>query len=191
MKPSFQNGNKCLKKITAENPTIAQEIQRRFQNKLPEGVIDALSTFAIGRDKDMATRKFSEKCINSVAPLMPEFVGGSADLTPSNNTRPKDTVDFQKDTPQGRYVRFGVCEHGMVAVSVGIFEYGGMRPYGATFLTFFGYCAGAIRVSALTVSKMEIIYIFTHDSIGLGEDGTTHQPIAMHANEYIYQYISK
>jgi len=162
-------------KFTAENPTIAQEIQRRFQNKLPEGVIEALPTFVIGQDKDMATRKFSEKCINAIAPLMPEFVGGSADLTPSNNTRPKDAIDFQKDTPQGRYIRFGVREHGMVAVSVGLFAYGGMRPYCATFLTFFGYCAGAIRVSAL--SKMGLIYVFTHDSIGLGEDGPTHQPI--------------
>jgi len=162
-------------KFTAENPATAQEIQRRFQGQLPTGVTEALPTFTIGQDKDMATRKFSEQCINAVSPLMPEFVGGSADLTPSNNTRPKHAVDYQKDTPEGRYFRFGIREHAMVAITNGMFAYGGMRPYCATFLTFFGYCAGAVRLSAL--SKFGVIFVFTHDSIGLGEDGPTHQPI--------------
>lgn len=166
---------KMYDKFTAENPVVAQEIQRRFQGKLPEGITDKLPTFTVGEDKDLATRKFSEACINAVSPNMPEFIGGSADLTPSNNTLPKNVGDYQKDTPAGRYFRFGIREHGMVAICNGMFAYGGMRPYCATFLTFFGYCVGAIRISAL--SKFGVIFVFTHDSIGLGEDGPTHQPI--------------
>lgn len=162
-------------KVAAADPAKAQEIQRRFQGQLPEGIVNQMPTFTIGQDKDLATRKFSEGCINAIAPLLPDFIGGSADLTPSNNTRPKNAVDFQKDTPEGRYIRFGIREHAMGAICNGIFAYGGMRPYCATFLTFYGYMAGAVRLSAL--SKMGIIYIFTHDSIGLGEDGPTHQPI--------------
>jgi transketolase len=159
----------------ASFPEKAQELQRRFQGKLPENLVDALPKFTIGQDKDLATRKFSEQCINAVAPLLPEWMGGSADLTPSNCTRPKNAVDYQKATPHGKYIRFGVREHAMAAICNGLFAYGGMRPYCATFLTFFGYCVGAIRLSAL--SKFGVMYIFTHDSIGLGEDGPTHQPI--------------
>jgi transketolase len=159
----------------ASFPDKAQEIQRRFAGKLPEGVFAAMPKFTIGQDKDNATRKFSEQCINAVAPYLPEFVGGSADLTPSNNTRSKIAVDYQKETPKGNYFRFGVREHGMAAVCNGMFAYGGLRPFCATFLTFAGYCLGAIRLSAL--SQFGIIYVFTHDSIGLGEDGPTHQPI--------------
>jgi len=162
-------------KFTKANPGKAEEITRRFKGELPAGAVDALPSFTIGKDKDLATRKFSEKCINSVSPVMPEFVGGSADLTPSNNTRPKVITDFQKDTPEGRYFRFGIREHGMVAICNGMYAYGGLRPYCATFLTFFGYAIGAIRLSAL--SKFGIVFVFTHDSIGLGEDGPTHQPI--------------
>ena len=162
-------------KYQEEFPEKAQEIQRRFARQLPEGWVDTLPKFTIGQDKDMATRKMSEMCLNALEPILPEFVGGSADLTPSNLTRPKHAVDFQKDTRHGRYFRFGIREHGMAAISNGIFAYGGLRPYCATFLTFFGYCAGAVRLSAL--SKFGVIYIFTHDSIGLGEDGPTHQPI--------------
>jgi len=106
---------------------------------------------------------------------MPELIGGSADLTPSNLTNYKDLVDFQKDTPEGRYFRFGVREHGMVAVCNGMFAYGGLRPYCATFLVFTSYCMGAIRLSAL--SRFGIVFVMTHDSVGLGEDGPTHQPV--------------
>ncbi|KAL3936558.1 MAG: hypothetical protein SGARI_002503 [Bacillariaceae sp.] len=159
----------------SEFPEKAQEIQRRFAGKLPEGLFDDLPKFVIGQDKDLATRKFSEQCINAVVPNLPEFIGGSADLTPSNCTRPKNAVDYQKDTPGGKYLRFGIREHAMAAICNGMFAYGGMRPYCATFMTFAGYCMGAIRLSAL--SKFGVIYVFTHDSIGLGEDGPTHQPI--------------
>jgi transketolase len=159
----------------ASFPEKAQEIQRRFAGKLPEGLFDKLPKFVIGQDKDNATRKFNEQCINALSPNLPEFIGGSADLTPSNLTRPKNAVDYQKETPEGKYLRFGIREHAMSAICNGLFAYGGMRPYCATFLTFAGYCMGAIRLSAL--SKFGVIYVFTHDSIGLGEDGPTHQPI--------------
>jgi transketolase len=164
-----------MTRYQAEFPEKAQEIQRRMAGQLPEGWDADLPKFTIGQDKDMATRKFSEQCINAFAPRIPEMVGGSADLTPSNLTRFKNAVDYQKDSPEGRYIRFGVREHGMAAISNGMFAYGGMRPFCATFLTFMGYMIGAVRLSAL--SQFGIIYVMTHDSIGLGEDGPTHQPI--------------
>lgn len=159
----------------AANPEKAQEIQRRFAGQLPEDAFDLLPKFVVGEDKDMATRKFSEKCINALVPKLPEMVGGSADLTPSNCTYPKGAKDYQKSSPDGKYIRFGVREHGMAAICNGLFAYGGLRPYCATFMTFVGYAMGSVRVSAL--SRFGIIYVFTHDSIGLGEDGPTHQPI--------------
>lgn len=162
-------------KYAAAHPDKAAEISRRFANKLPEGLLDKLPTFNYGVDKDAATRKYSQQVLSALAPSMPELMGGSADLTPSNLTNYEAVVDFQKESPQGRYLRFGVREHGMVAISNGIFAHGGIRPYCATFLTFVGYCAGAIRLSAL--SKFGVIFIMTHDSIGLGEDGPTHQPV--------------
>ena len=160
---------------TAAHPEKAAELSRRMAGKLPDGIFDNLPSFTIGKDKDLATRKFSEKCLNAVCPLLEEMVGGSADLTPSNCTHFKGATDFQKDSPEGRYLRFGVREHAMGAVSNGIFAYGGLRPFCATFLTFVGYMIGAIRLSAL--SRFGVLYIMTHDSIGLGEDGPTHQPI--------------
>lgn len=115
--------------------------------------------------------------INALAPIMPELVGGSADLTPSNKTHFKGAVDFQKETPAGRYIRFGVREHAMAAICNGITAYGAHVPYAGTFLNFIGYAMGAVRLSAL--SHLRVMYVATHDSIGLGEDGPTHQPIEM------------
>ena len=157
------------------HPEKAAELERRFNHELPPGVLDKLPKFTYGVDKDLATRQFSEACINALAPHLEELVGGSADLTGSNLTQIKSSGDFQKETPQGRYFRFGVREHAMAALSNGMFAYGGLRPFCATFLVFVGYCVGAIRLSAL--SKLGVIYIMTHDSIGLGEDGPTHQPV--------------
>ena len=160
-----------------EYPDRAGEISRRFAFKLPEGIFNKLPQPVFGKDKDLATRKHSQNCLAAIGPSMPELLGGSADLTPSNLTRYPGLVDFQKDasTHAGRYFRFGVREHAMVAASNGLFAYGGLRPYCATFLVFTGYAMGSIRLSAL--SKFGIIFIMTHDSIGLGEDGPTHQPI--------------
>jgi len=167
--------DEAFAKYTAASPEKAKEIGRRMAHAMPDGIFDKLPSFTIGTDKDMATRKFSEKCLNALCPLLPEMVGGSADLTPSNNTRFKGAADFQKDSPEGRYMRFGVREHGMAAVCNGMFAYGGLRPFCATFLTFVGYALGSIRLSAL--SKFGVLYVMTHDSIGLGEDGPTHQPV--------------
>ena len=162
-------------KYTAENSDQAAQLSRRFSHELPDGIFDKLPTFTAGKDKDEASRKFSEFCINAIAPEMPELMGGSADLTPSNLTAIKCSGDFQKDTPAGRYLRFGVREHAMAAICNGLFAYGGIRPFCATFLNFVGYALGAIRLSAL--SQFGVIYVMTHDSIGLGEDGPTHQPV--------------
>lgn len=157
------------------NPEKAQEIQRRFAGKLPENVFDKLPKFVVGEDKDIATRKYSEANINALVPSLPELMGGSADLSPSNCTRPAGAVDYQVASPEGKYIRFGVREHAMAALCNGLFAYGAIRPYCATFMVFIGYCMGSVRLSAL--SKFGVIYIFTHDSINVGEDGPTHQPI--------------
>ncbi len=166
---------KTMDAYSAANPEMAKEILRRFAGELPADAFDLLPKFVVGEDKDIATRKFSQKCIDALVPKLPEMVGGSADLTPSNCTFPKGAKDYQKSSPDGKYFRFGVREHAMAAVCNGLFAYGGMRPYCASFMTFIGYCMGSVRVSAL--SRFGIMYIFTHDSIGLGEDGPTHQPI--------------
>jgi transketolase len=161
----------------AANPEKAAEIERRFNNEIPQAAFDALPGFEFGKDKAQATRKYSQACIGAVAPILTELMGGSADLTPSNLTHLACSGDFQKDTPEGRYLRFGVREHGMAAICNGLFAYGGIRPFCATFLNFAGYALGSIRVAAL--SKFGILYVMTHDSIGLGEDGPTHQPVEM------------
>jgi transketolase len=162
-------------KYTKDHPDKAAEISRRFANKLADGLLESLPKWVAGKDEDLATRQHSQQCIEAISKHMPELIGGSADLTPSNLTRYSSAVDFQKECPLGRYLRFGVREHGMVAICNGIFAYGGFRPYCATFLVFTGYCVGAIRLSAL--SKFGVIFVMTHDSIGLGEDGPTHQAI--------------
>lgn len=159
------------------HPDKAAELTRRFAHQLPDNYADAIPTFDMGTTAVAATRKSSQACLQSVAPLLSELIGGSADLTPSNLTALKCSGDFQKDTPQGRYMRFGVREHGMAAICNGLYAYGGMRPFCATFLNFAGYALGSIRVSAL--SQFGVLYIMTHDSIGLGEDGPTHQPVEM------------
>jgi transketolase len=163
----------------AEYPEEAAELERRIQGKLPEDWRDRLPTYTAD-DPAMATRKLSHIVINNIADVLPELIGGSADLTGSNLTRWNTAVDFQAEgsefgEPAGRYLRFGVREHGMAAILNGLAAYGGFIPFGSTFLNFINYALGAVRLSAL--SKERVIYIMTHDSIGLGEDGPTHQPI--------------
>ena len=123
----------------------------------------------------MATREASGKVLDAIMPKMPLVLGGSADLTPSNNTRFAGAVDFQKDARHGRYIRYGVREHAMGAIMNGINVSRLLRAYGGTFLVFSDYMRGAVRVAA--VSKYPSIFVWTHDSIGLGEDGPTHQPV--------------
>uniref|UniRef100_A0A7S3Q1S1 transketolase n=1 Tax=Chaetoceros debilis TaxID=122233 RepID=A0A7S3Q1S1_9STRA len=163
----------------AANAEKAGELERRFGRKLPDCILsgESLPKFDFAKDKPLATRQYSRDCIGAIAPVLPELMGGSADLTPSNLTAIACSGDFQKATPDGRYLRFGVREHGMAAICNGLFAYGGIRPFCATFLNFAGYALGSIRVSAL--SKFGVLYVMTHDSIGLGEDGPTHQPVEM------------
>ena len=137
---------------------------------VPELVIEPFS----GDEKPMATRAASGKVIAQVASQVPLLIGGSADLTPSNNTRPEGWDDFQPGSYAGRYLRFGVREHGMSAIANGLAA-SGMRPYVATFFNFLDYAKPSVRLSAL--SRLPVIWVYTHDSVGLGEDGPTHQPI--------------
>jgi transketolase len=141
---------------------------------LPENWDADLPVFPTDK-KGMATRAASGKIINHLAGRLPELLGGSADLAPSNNTWINDVPDFQKNTPEGRNFHFGVREHGMGAIINGMAVHGGVIPYGGTFLVFSDYMRPAVRLSAL--SHYPSIWIYTHDSIGLGEDGPTHQPV--------------
>ncbi|MEX5729424.1 transketolase [Rhodovulum iodosum] len=123
----------------------------------------------------LATRKGSEHALEVINPVMPETVGGSADLTGSNNTKTGDLGEFSPENRKGRYLHFGIREHGMAAAMNGLALHGGLRPYGGTFLVFSDYARAAIRLSSLM--GMPVTYVLTHDSIGLGEDGPTHQPV--------------
>jgi transketolase len=147
--------------------------QTMMNADLPEGWEDHLPTFADA--KSIATRVASGEVINALAPVLPQLIGGSADLGVSNNTDIKDGGSFEADNYGGRILHFGVREHGMGAALTGISLNGGLIPFGGTFLTFSDYMRPAVRLAAL--SEVQVIYVFTHDSVGLGEDGPTHQPI--------------
>lgn len=156
------------------HPALGTELARRLAGQLPEGWESVLPTFPVDA-KGMGTRVSSGKVLDALSAKLPELVGGSADLTPSNNTKFNEAGDFQKDNPGGRYFRFGVREHGMGAALNGINLFGGLIAYGGTFLIFSDYMKPAIRIAA--ISHIPSIFVFTHDSVGLGEDGPTHQPI--------------
>ena len=156
------------------HPALGAELQRRLNGELPAGWDSDLPTFPAD-EKGLATRASSGKVLDVLAAKLPELIGGSADLTPSNNTKFAEAGDFQKDNPIGRYLRFGVREHGMGAALNGLNLYGGVIAYGGTFLIFSDYMKPAIRIAA--ISHIPTIFVFTHDSVGLGEDGPTHQPI--------------
>jgi transketolase len=173
--------NALFKAYSDKYPTDAAEISRRLAGELPAQWIEKLPTYTT-EDKALATRKLSEMVLDSIFDYIPELIGGSADLTGSNLTRSKEATDFQPDdaeapgTYAGRYIRYGVREHGMGAIMNGISAFGAnYKAYGGTFLNFVSYAAGAVRLSAL--SGHPVIWVATHDSIGLGEDGPTHQPI--------------
>ena len=163
-----------LKEYLSENPQLDTELERRLMGELPENWDADLPIFPAD-SKGMATRAASGNVINNLAGRLPELIGGSADLAPSNNTWIKDSPAFQWDKPEGRNFHFGVREHGMGAIINGMAVHGGLIPYGGTFLIFSDYMRAALRLSAL--SQYPSIWIFTHDSIGLGEDGPTHQPV--------------
>jgi transketolase len=156
-------------------PDLARQWADMVAGTFPEGWEKALPAFAAG-DGSMATRKASGIVLNALAETIPGLLGGSADLAPSNNTVIKSTTDFQKSKYGGRNIRFGVREHAMAAILNGLsLHTPGLKPYGGTFLVFADYMRPAIRLSALM--KQPVIYIFTHDSIAVGEDGPTHQPV--------------
>lgn len=168
----------------AAHPEQVAILRRMKERALPEGLEAALPVFDADA-KGVATRAASGKVINAIAPVMPELWGGSADLAGSNNTTIKDAKSFlpkdrsveewEGDPHEGRVLHFGIREHGMGAVMNGIAVHGGTRVFGGTFLTFSDYMRGAVRVGALM--QAPVIYVWTHDSIGLGEDGPTHQPV--------------
>ena len=158
----------------AAHPELAAEWRTVMNGRLPEGWADKLPTFPPGGGS-MATREASGKVLNAIAPHLPTLIGGSADLTPSNNTYLKGYGDFQRDNVGARNLHFGVREHAMGSILSGMALHGGVIPYGGTFLIFSDYMRPAIRLAAL--SHIHVIYVFTHDSIGLGEDGPTHEPI--------------
>ncbi|WP_374405782.1 transketolase [Pelagerythrobacter sp.] len=152
------------------------EFERRMAGELPQGD-KAAQAFAdwLGKDQKVATRKASEMALDVLTPLLPEMIGGSADLTGSNNTKAKGMEPLTADNYGGRYLYYGIREFGMAAAMNGMALHGGVIPYGGTFLIFSDYCRNAVRLSALQQTRA--IYVFTHDSIGLGEDGPTHQPV--------------
>lgn len=166
-----------LESYQEEHPELAAQWARRKQGDLPENwqsLATEMLSNALGLDKAIATRKASEQCLNVLGPALPELIGGSADLTGSNNTRWKAATDIGTD-PAGQYVFYGVREFAMSAIMNGMALYGGFIPFGGTFLVFMDYAKNALRLSALM--KQQAVYVYTHDSIGLGEDGPTHQPI--------------
>ena len=163
-----------LEAYTQAHPEEAEQFRRSLSGDLPEGWEEALPVFPADA-KGLATRAASGQILNALAPVIPNLLGGSADLAPSNNTFLKGYPVFGNDSYAGRNFHFGVREHGMVGILNGMALHGGVIPYGGTFLVFSDYCRPSIRIAAL--SHIPSIFVFTHDSIGLGEDGPTHQPV--------------
>jgi transketolase len=168
--------NKLFAAYEAAHPQQAQELKDRFSAKIPS-VVELVAKLPKydGNSKADATRNMSGTVLNAVADLLPAVIGGSADLTPSNKTDLKKSHDFLAKSYDGRYIRFGIREHGMAAIGNGLVAYGGFIPYTATFLNFIEYAFPAVRLAAL--SNFKQLFVMTHDSIGLGEDGPTHQPV--------------
>ncbi|MCC5854510.1 MAG: transketolase [Idiomarina sp.] len=165
------------------HPALAQELTRRLQGELPanwRADSDAWIEQLQANPEKVATRKASQNALNQIGPWLPELLGGSADLAGSNLTIWSDSKPLTAEDASGNYVFYGVREFGMSAIMNGVMLHGGFRPYGATFLMFMEYARNAVRMSALM--KLPVIYVYTHDSIGLGEDGPTHQPVEQMAS---------
>ena len=162
----------------AAHPALAAEFERRMAGRLPEGWRPAIEEFVAAAQQKaapLATRASSQQALNVLGATIPELLGGSADLTGSNNTNHKGSRAITHDDAGGNYLHYGVREFGMAALMNGVALHGGFVPYGGTFLVFSDYARNGVRMSALM--KQSVIYVFTHDSIGLGEDGPTHQPV--------------
>lgn len=165
-------------RLAAQPDTIRSSFLRVQSGETPYGLPEAIGAFKKARSEaaeGMATRKASEMVLAAINPLMHETIGGSADLTGSNNTRSPDMEVFSPENRGGRYIHYGIREHGMAAAMNGMALHGGVRPYGGTFLVFSDYARAAMRLSALM--EVATVYVMTHDSIGVGEDGPTHQPV--------------
>ncbi|UEG61883.1 transketolase [Stutzerimonas chloritidismutans] len=170
--------NKRFAAYEIEFPALASEFKRRMAGELPADFAEKASEFireVATKGETIASRKASQNCLNAFGPLLPELLGGSADLAGSNLTLWKGCNPVVAEDASGNYMYYGVREFGMAAIMNGIALHGGLIPYGATFLMFMEYARNAVRMSALM--KQRVLYVFTHDSIGLGEDGPTHQPI--------------
>ncbi len=170
--------NKRFAAYEAEFPGLAAEFKRRMAGELPADFAEKASEFireVATKGETIASRKASQNCLNAFGPLLPELLGGSADLAGSNLTLWKGCKPVVAEDASGNYMYYGVREFGMAAIMNGVALHGGLIPYGATFLMFMEYARNAVRMSALM--KQRVIYVFTHDSIGLGEDGPTHQPV--------------
>jgi transketolase len=170
--------NRIFKRYKREFPAEGTEFERRMKGDLPADwaeIVQAAYAAAAAVSGAQATRASSQVTLNVLGPKMPEMLGGSADLTGSVNTRRKDSVDLTADNFKANYVYYGVREFGMTAIMNGLTEHGGFRPYGGTFLVFSDYARNAVRLAAL--QHLPVTLVYTHDSIGLGEDGPTHQPI--------------
>ncbi|OOI87029.1 transketolase [Escherichia coli] len=159
-------------------PELAAEFTRRMKGDLPAGWVENMQKYVHDLQSHpaaLATRQVSQKCLNHFADMLPELMGGSADLSPSNLTRHQKSVDFTGENPAGNYISYGVREFGMSAIMNGLALHGGFIPYGGTFLMFLEYARNALRMAALM--KIRSVFVYTHDTIGLGEDGPTHQPV--------------
>ena len=167
--------NEKYTKYKKQFPKDSSELSRRLRNKLPNVLNKEVSKLINNKNKPMATRKSSQVVLESIGKHLPELVGGSADLKDSNLVYWSSSKAITKKNFSGKYIYYGVREFGMSAISNGLYLHGGFRPYASTFLIFSEYAKNAIRMSALM--KLPIIYVFTHDSIGLGEDGPTHQAV--------------
>jgi transketolase len=163
----------CLDSYREAHPELAQQLEAAWLDELPEGWDQDLPEFETG--KKLATRAASGKVLGALIPRIPWLLGGSADLTGSNKTKVSGMEHLSAESFEGRYIHYGIREHGMGAAMNGMALHGGVRPYGGTFLIFSDYMRPTIRLAAMM--RIPVIYVFTHDSIGLGEDGPTHQPI--------------
>ena len=167
-----------IKTYDEKYPDKSAELKRRIKGDLPDDFENSFKIFLSECDKNnmpMATRKCSKACLDFFVKELPELIGGSADLTPSNNTFSSSSSTFSNENPSGNHINYGVREFGMSAIMNGMVLHGGIKPYGATFLVFTDYARNAVRLSALM--GIPSIFVYTHDSVALGEDGPTHQPV--------------
>ena len=172
----FNDWSKRFHSLSKKKKTyFLNELNQMFPPSLKSAIKDFKEFHSQESEKKLATRKASEICLGLINDCLSNTIGGSADLTGSNNTKTKTLQVFSKNNRSGRYIHYGIREHGMASIMNGMALHGGIIPYGGTFLTFSDYCRGAIRLSSLM--SLGVIYVMTHDSIGLGEDGPTHQPV--------------